>query len=133
MLPVEITAQTIDHRGEDPTAIEIGKDPVSSPAIEVRERDVSGLAILFQEHRGNQEPAQHEKDHDSKRSCCQMLKGEIIEDPKMVDEDKNNGKSPRGIEPANHPGVQDLIELSINGLEASIRELPKGHEDQAII
>ena len=50
MLPIEIAAQTIDHSGEDPTAIKIGKDPVGSPSIEVRERDVSGLPILFQEH-----------------------------------------------------------------------------------
>jgi hypothetical protein len=45
----------------------------------------------------------------------------------MVDEDKNNGKSPRGIEPAHDPGVQDLIELSFNGLEASSRDLSMRH------
>jgi hypothetical protein len=56
-----------------------------------------------------------------------MLKGEILEDWEMVDEDKNNGKSPRGIEPAHDPGVQDLIELSFNGLEASSRDLSMRH------
>jgi hypothetical protein len=127
MLPIEGAAQAVDHRGEDPTAIEIGKDPVGSPSIEVPESDVSGLAILFQEHRSNQEAAQYEKNHNSKRSCLRMLTGQIIEDPEVVDENKDNGKSPHGIEPANHLGVQDLIELRLNGLEASSRDPSMGH------
>jgi hypothetical protein len=56
-----------------------------------------------------------------------MYKEEIVKDSEVVDEDKKNGKSPRGIEPANYPSVQDLIELSINGLEASSRDLSTGH------
>jgi hypothetical protein len=56
-----------------------------------------------------------------------MLTGQIIEDPKVVDEDKDNGKSPHGIEPANHLGVQDLIELRFNGLEPSSRDPSMGH------
>ncbi len=56
-----------------------------------------------------------------------MLTGQIIEDPEVVDENKDNGKSPHGIEPANHLGVQDLIELRLNGLEASSRDPSMGH------
>ena len=52
---------------------------------------------------------------------------EMLEKPEMVDEDKNNGKSPRGIEPANHLGEQDLIELLLNGLKAGRRDPSMGH------
>jgi hypothetical protein len=38
-LPIEVAAQTIDHCGENPTAIKIGKDPVHSSPIEVWQRD----------------------------------------------------------------------------------------------
>jgi hypothetical protein len=50
---------------------------------------------------------------------------EMFEEPEVVDED--NGKNPRGIEPANHLGVEDLIELPLNGLKAGRRDLSMGH------
>jgi hypothetical protein len=56
---------------------------------------------------------------------------EMFEEPEVVDED--NGKNPRGIEPANHLGVEDLIELPLNGLKAGRRDLSMGHGSIAII
>src|ERR1700761_6390237 len=62
-----------------------------------------------------------------------MPSGKIIEEPEVVDKDKNNGKSPRGIEPANHLGVQNLVELCLNGLKTSSRDLLVSHADDRII
>jgi hypothetical protein len=62
-----------------------------------------------------------------------MPTGQIFEDPEVVDEHKNNGKSPHCIEPANHLGVQDLIEFRLNGLEASSRDLLIRHAVDKII
>ena len=67
-LPLQLVGEKIDHRGEDPATIKSGENAVGAAAIEVAERDASGLAILLEQHRRNQEAAEHKKDHDPERS-----------------------------------------------------------------